>query len=411
MEKQQTGVYRKNVLWNMIFSILNAGQSMLLLMIVNRLAGEDIAGLFSFAFSVAVLMMNIGTYGIRNYQVSDVSEQYSFGEYCGFRFFTCFVMAIGSIGYVVIKGFEADKTVLILVLCGMRIVECMEDVFHGRYQQKQRLDVACIQGTVRILLSVMAFFLTLWVSHDIITTAFLYTITNLLCFLAFTVPTIPQFGGFTLTWDKKSFMTLLIECFPLFCGYFFSTYLGNVAKYAIDDYGTYQMQAHFNMIFMPVLVINLISTMIFRPVIVDMATLWNKGERRAYQHFVWKQLGWIGILAIVIIPLGIVIGLPILSILYGARLTCYRYPFFLLLLGGCFSAVSSFLNVCIITIRQQKKLLFVIALISIIATITGGIFVKNMGMNGAAFLYLLLTVLQAICYLAIEMIFTRVGDK
>lgn len=402
MEKMQSANYRKNVLWNMIFSVLNAGQSMLLLMIVNRLAGEDTAGLFSFAFSIAVLMMNIGSYGIRNYQVSDVDEQHSFGEYCGFRFITCILMAVISVGYVFIKGFDMVKAMLVLLLCGMRIVECFEDVFHGRYQQKQRLDIACMQGTMRILLSLTTFLLALLVTHDIIVAVLLYTLANLLCFLLMAIPTIPGFGGFYLSWSRSGMLSLMVEGFPLFCGYFFITYLGNVAKYAIDDYGTYQMQAHFNMIFMPVLVINLVSTMIFRPIIVDMATLWSKGEKQAFQRLVWKQLGYIGILAIVMIPSGILIGLPILSILYGTQLSMYRYAFFLLLLGGVFSAISSFLNVCIITIRRQGRLLLVIAFVSVVATALGGSFVQNMGINGASYLYLLLTVLQAVCYLMIE---------
>lgn len=398
----QSANYRKNVLWNMIFSVLNAGQSMLLLMIVNRLAGEDVAGLFSFAFSVAVLMMNIGSYGIRNFQVSDVQEQYSFGQYCGFRLLSCTVMAVTSAGYVLIKGFELQKSILVLLLCGMRIAECFEDVFHGRYQQKQRLDIACMQGTIRIMISVAAFFMVLLLHGNIVTAVLTYTLANLLCFLIMTISTIPKFGGFQLTVERKGVLSLLMEGFPLFCGYFFITYLGNVAKYAIDDYGTYQMQAHFNMIFMPVLVINLVSTMIFRPIIVDMATLWNQGDRFAFQKLVWKQIGYIGILAIVMIPVSIWIGLPILSLLYGTQLKAYKYPFFLLLLGGVFSAVSSFLNVCIITIRRQGRLLFVIAFVSVIATIAAGFFVKNMGMLGASYLYLMLTGMQAAGYLIIE---------
>lgn len=403
MEKAVSANYGKNVLWNMIFSVLNAGQSMLLLMMVNRLAGEEVAGLFSFAFSVAVLMMNIGSYGIRNYQVSDVEEQHSFGEYCGFRFVTCGIMLLVSLGYVWIKAFDRRKTILILLLCGMRIIECFEDVFHGRYQQKQRLDIACRQGTIRILLSLVTFCGALMLTHEIVTAVVGYLAANLVCFVSMTVFTIPRFGGFHATFQGKGMTSLWIEGFPLFCGYFFSTYLGNAAKYAIDDFGTYQMQAYFNMIFMPVLVINLVSTMIFRPIIVDMATLWNQGEYQAFQKLVYKQLGYIGILALVMLPAAIVIGLPILSFFYGTALGDYRDAFFLLLSGGVFSAASSFLNVCIITIRCQRKLLLVIAFISMLAWLTGGIFVQNKGICGASCFYLMLTVIQAGCYLMIEL--------
>lgn len=399
---ESSNSYRKNVIWNIIFSILNAGQSMILLMLVNRLTSTEDAGMFSIAFSIAVLMMNVGSYGIRNYQVSDVNEKYSFGEYCGFRMISCSIMMLTSTGYIWIKGYTSIKAILILFLCGMRVVECLEDVIHGRYQQKQQLFLGCKLGTIRITASIVMFLISLLITQNIVTGVIVYAITNLVSFVITTYITIGAFGGLQISFSKRSFYGLSIECFPLFCGYFFSTYIGNVAKYAIDDYGTYQMQAHFNMIFMPVLVINLVSTMIFRPIIVDMATLWNDNKIKNFEKIIKKQLLYIGGLALAMIPCGILIGMPILSLFYGTNLSDYKVEFAILLLGGSFSAVSSFLNVCIITIREQRKLLFVIAGISIIAMITGGIFVKNMGMMGAAYLYLLLTILQAIAYFIIQ---------
>ena len=66
------------MVWNMVFSVLNAGQSIVLLIIVNRIAGEKAAGVFAFSFSVAVLMMYIGNYGIRNFQISDSNFAHRF---------------------------------------------------------------------------------------------------------------------------------------------------------------------------------------------------------------------------------------------------------------------------------------------------------------------------------------------
>ena len=395
---------KSNMFWNMVFSMLNAGQSMILLIIVNRFAGENASGIFSFAFSVAVLMMYIGNFGIRNYQVSDTIEHFSFAEYCGSRIVSCLVMIGVSVGYVIFHQYDVEKSWIILLLCGMRLVECMEDVIHGRYQQKGRLDLACIQGSIRIMLSLLAFTFGLWATGNLLQAVCVYTICNLVCFLMLTICTVGRFGGMQFSFNRLHLTEMFLDCFPLFCGYFFSTYIGNVSKYAIDRFGSEEMQAYYNMIFMPVLVINLVSTMIFRPVIVHMAELWNTRQTQAFQGMVKRQLLIIIGLSVVMLPLMIWIGLPILTLLYGTELSMFRIPFLILLSGGVCSAMSSFLNVCIITIRQQKKLLIVIGVLSVLAAVSGGQLVRIMGMNGAALLYLILTVLQVAGYLWIEWI-------
>ena len=46
---------KQNTFWNMVYSLINAAQSALLLSVVNRICFEEKAGVFSYAFSVSVL--------------------------------------------------------------------------------------------------------------------------------------------------------------------------------------------------------------------------------------------------------------------------------------------------------------------------------------------------------------------
>ena len=56
MASAKSGAY----IWNTINSMLNAGMSAVLLLVVSRSCGEDAAGNFTLAFSVAQLMVTIG---------------------------------------------------------------------------------------------------------------------------------------------------------------------------------------------------------------------------------------------------------------------------------------------------------------------------------------------------------------
>lgn len=98
----------KNYFWNIIFSILSAAQSMIMLIFVKRLIGMEEAGVFSYSFSVAVLFMHIGNYGLRNFQVSDVNERFSFAQYVSFRVISCSLMIFIQIIYLSISSVDCQ---------------------------------------------------------------------------------------------------------------------------------------------------------------------------------------------------------------------------------------------------------------------------------------------------------------
>ncbi len=98
---------RQNIIWNMAASILNSAQTVILLFIVTRTLGVVEGGVFSFAFSTANMLLYIGTYGVRNYQVTDVLKKHSFHEYYMLRIVTSTVMMI----LIIYFSFCSDYTI------------------------------------------------------------------------------------------------------------------------------------------------------------------------------------------------------------------------------------------------------------------------------------------------------------
>ena len=63
--------------WNTTAAMLNAFQTVFILMLISRIDPVIDAGVFTIAFAIGNLMMTIGKYGIRQCQASDVNEKYS----------------------------------------------------------------------------------------------------------------------------------------------------------------------------------------------------------------------------------------------------------------------------------------------------------------------------------------------
>ena len=92
---------RKNVIWNMIGSMVFALASIVLFAAAARAAGEYNGGIFSIAFTTGQLLLTIGYYEVRAFQVTDMAGQYSFSDYFSARLLTSAAMAAaGLVGLV-----------------------------------------------------------------------------------------------------------------------------------------------------------------------------------------------------------------------------------------------------------------------------------------------------------------------
>ncbi len=80
--------------------LVNASEAVILLMVVGRTNGLEDAGILSIAFATGNLMMTIGRYGVRNFQVTDVEEQLPFPVYFTHRICTVLCMGMAAVAYL-----------------------------------------------------------------------------------------------------------------------------------------------------------------------------------------------------------------------------------------------------------------------------------------------------------------------
>lgn len=391
-------IERDSYVWNMTGSMLTAFQSVILLMILTRTAGLIAAGIFTIAYANANLFLNIGKYGMRNFQVSDVKNQFSFKEYLYSRWITTCAMLIVSIVYIiytsVLNDYTMEKTMIIFFMCLFKIPDAIEDVYYGDYQKKGRLDIGAKAIAWRLILTLLVFAGILIVFKDLLMALIISTIFTFIIMVAFIKCTALDF----LEPEKKSWGKigeLLKQCFPLAAGAFLSFYIGNAPKYAIDSMLNDELQACYGFIAMPVFVVGLLNNFIFVPVIYKMSCLWEERKVRAFIQRTLVQVMIVSGITLVCIIGAYLIGVPVLSILYSTDLSPYKTELLILLLGGGFLGLSGLLNTMITIIRFQNLLLLGYGVIAVAAICLSNYIVRQWGMFGAALLYTML--MAALC--------------
>ena len=394
---------RDSYIWNMAGSMLVAFQSVAMLMILTRTLGLKEAGIFTIAFANANLFLSLGKYGMRYFQVSDVNGQFSFAEYRRSRWLTTVLMILVSAVYTLAmqkkNAYSTEKTMVILWMCLLKVVDAVEDVYHGFYQQKNRLDLAGKELTFRMLLTIIVFAKGLIVLRNLLASVIIATLVSFMLFVVFNRWMYAEFSQEAGEQRRGNVRLLLKLCFPLFIGSFLSFYIGNAPKYAIDATLTDELQACYGFIAMPVFVIGLLNSFIFNPIIYRLSIFWSEGKVRKFTKAIARQTGIIAAITLTCMLGAYLLGIPVLSWLYNTDLAPYKTELLILLLGGGFLGLSGFLNTINTIIRQQSLLMWGYGTVAIAAYLFSNRVVREHQMFGAAILYMALMAILCAAFL------------
>lgn len=345
------------IIWNMIAYTSNSFQSMILLLVLSRDKNYVDSAIFSIAFAVASLLLYVGKYAVRNYQVSDAKNEFTYSEYCKSRFVTVVIMIVASVIYLLFcalkKEYTSYKIVCCILLILVRVLEAVEDVFHGHLQKNFRLDVASKIWGIRTIAYICSFILTYCISKNLLISSFVGLIITFILFVVLNASVYDLFEKDRITNDKNV-LAILKNCWPLALSTLITVYIGNSPKYTVDAVLSSEDQTCFNIIFMPVFVIALLGNYIYNPLINKMTELWKEDKVVEFKGIILKQIGVVIMATALIILGGEIIGIKILEILYHVSLMEYRKEFIFLMIAGGGLAIFNFLIIISTIIRKPK---------------------------------------------------------
>lgn len=401
---------KKDYIWNTTAGLINASEAVIMSMIVTRTKSLADAGMLTIAFAIGNLMMSIGKFGIRNYQVTDVEKKFSFAAYLKVRMITVLFMAGAVAAYLfyacVSLGYSRKKLLVILAVCMIYTVETVEDVIWGYYQSRDRLYVGAKMFCYRWIGILAVFPIALHISGDLSLALFWCFGISVLIFLFFLRLSYPHICAeedkhiaLALQWyELPNMIEILKTAFPLFGIAFLSFYEHNAPKYAIDACLTDEVQACYGFVAMPVFVIELLNNFIYQPTLVPMAVEWMNGRIKEFRIRIMKQMIIIAGISIICITGAYFLGIPVLSLLYHTDLSGYKKELMILLFASVFLAISGYQSVILTIMRCQKILWIPHGIISVIAALGLKYIVAEYGTIGAAFSYLALMVALCMMY-------------
>ncbi len=383
-----------NFIWNAVGGMLNAGQSVFLLIIITRICGLETAGIFSIAFATGNLFMYIGNYGVRNYQVSDQAQEYSFADYLRHRGLTILLMLAAAAGYALWSmqtgSYLPYKAACVFAMCALKAVDCAEEVFEGRYQQRGRLDLAGKLVTVRLLVSIGGMMAVLAVTGDLLKATLAAILLAIAASAAMILYCRDTADYVRTPLRREKIGGLMKACFPVFAANFLSFYLINEPKYAIDAAMDETAQACYNFIAMPVFVIQLLNMFLYQPMLLRMTACWEKRNKKEFMGYFYKLSAALLAVAVPVLLAAWLLGIPVLSWLYATDLASYRADLLLILLGGVSLAFNGFYCAVLTITRKQNTIPFVYLAGAVLSFVLTPRMVSASGIRGAVVSFLMI---------------------
>ena len=380
---------RRDYVWNTASSVMASASTVIMLLVVTRAGGIASAGVFALGLAIGQQLQSLGMYEVRTYQATDVGRRFSFGTYGALRVVTVGLMLVGVVVYPLLTNEPGSDILLIVLVASLRSVDATEDVFFGEWQRLGRLDAAGRAYFFRVLITTLTFSVVMLATRVLLTATLVTLGVSVVALIALVIlparayyPTAPDFS-------VKPARQVLVACFPLFLSAFLAVYLSNAPRFAIASYMDNETQGYFAILFMPAFTVNLLSTLLFRPLLTRMALTWADRDSKALRRMILKGLQGAIAGLVVVFAVAYWYGVPLLNFLYAEDVAPYKVEMLLLVVGGGFNAAATILFYALTTLRRQHAVFLGYVLSALVVFVLSLVLVPAFGMLGAALAYVL----------------------
>ena len=392
---------KKDYIWNSIGSFLQSAISPILLIVITRLNGVGDSGLFSFAMSLSVVFWAISLWGGRTYQVSDVKKEFSSGDYIVVRFISSLIVAVFSISFCILSGYDLIKTELIMVLVSFKILESIADSMYGVLQIHNKLYIVGISLTMKSVFGFMIFAIVDILTKNIVYGALSIFIVNIAVVIFYDIPLMKHVESVGLT--KKNIMQagkIMKKTAEVFVVVFLTMFSLNIPRYFLDKYH-YDQIGYFGIMAMPITLLTLFISFVLQPNVVNLSELLKEKKVKEFTKIVSKIDFITFTLGILFVVSSYLIGVWVLNTVFGIDINNFRIDLTIMVIGAVANAfVSIYVNLLII-LRRFKGQFYTLLVTNILAVILSVYLIDRLAMLGSVLVFMIISFLQAIILLFI----------
>lgn len=375
---------RNNFLWNTIGYSSNAIFQWSILVILAKSNQVEMIGHYALALSISTPISMFCWLSLRSILASDLSNQYSFNTYISLRIIMV-IVGYSIIGLVVLfTSYSYVQTALILILGLTKVFDGISDIYLGYYQQHGRSYILGQSLSMKSLLSITLFILSMMYTSNILIASLSTTLVSIGMIFLFDTKFVGLEEKYSIfNFQKSKIIGLLILSFPLGSVTFLYALSLSIPRFFVEKYLGIKSVGFYVSIYSFVMA-GIIFAIALTDAILPVMTKFMLNYQR-------QKLEKLLITAILISTFTIIIGLVIVKY-FGASLLTITFnseyaKYENLLIMGTIMLGTEVITKLIsntLTVFREIKVQTLLSLFNIVFMFIACYFlIPNYGMNGA----------------------------
>jgi O-antigen/teichoic acid export membrane protein len=385
---------KKNIIWNSSGSFVYLFFQWLITYLVVILLGFKDAGIFSLAISISSVAFAFASYGVRGYQVSDITRKHSDKSYIVARIVTSLLSIGGIIVYLTLYKYSLYTALCIVVYLIFKISEAYVDVYHGIIQRGMRMDFIGKSFILRGVVNNFLFIGCVILTKNLLLSTGVMAISSYVLIFLYDHNNVKIFYEKTNDTSAREIKNLLIECLPLAIYTFLSILVMSIPRIILENTRGTEILGIYASIAIPAVIIQVLSGYIFSPMLTVFAEHVDQKNFKLFHKLLFKTLAYILILSIVAIMGGAIFGKFGLILLFGEKISNYTYLFLPVLFISSLTALSWFIGLMLTVIREFRGLIISSIIAVTVCFFGSSLFINHFGINGTSLILILALILQ-----------------
>lgn len=372
----------RNTLFNTIGCLVYQGCMWLITVLVVYLSGYTDSGILAYAMAIGNVFLSIASFNIRVFQVSDINNTYTPGNYVAFRILTVVLAYALILPYIF---FTTDNRVLIFptaLFLLFKTDEAFVDVLYAIDQKGERMDYIGLSQGLRGVAVALAFTMALYFFDSIVTSFFAMFLTGLVFTVAYDLPRALRFGSLDITICFDSAKSLLSDGVPVVVSLTLYSAITTVARQVFGNiYGAEEL-GFYAAVATPAVLVQAAGRYLYAPSLVPLTETVGKLDYQAARSFFFKTIGIIVLAALgSMVALGAV-GPKMLLMLYGPSIEPYAGLLVVVTLCTFMLALSNYMLDVLTILRDMRYGLFITVFSFLVCVAASGPLIRSFGMNG-----------------------------
>lgn len=316
----------KSIIWNSVGTLFYCGCQWLLTVLVVRLNDNySDAGILSLAMSIATPLTTVAMLNLRTFQVANIENRFSDGDFIFTRAITsiisliiCIIVALGS-------RYSYYTSACVILFMVYRLSEAIVDVLHGIDQRAWRLDIVGKSFLMRGSIMLLAFIIGEYFFRSLPISIVLMGVGVYGVILYYDSPSCKQCTQLSLVVNHRNLFPLVKIGVPLGAFSFLLTLLSSIPRLIMEHWHGEDFLGIFGAITTITLLVPQLSSFIFNPLIPVFSDRWKASDIKGFNKLLLGSVAAIALIGTVALISGYFFGEWVLSLIFGDSIRPYSY--------------------------------------------------------------------------------------